>query len=249
MMFEIQIISEMKEAGNNGEEAVSAVEVASSQVKAQSGWDNVKAAYRFNRKTGEISREVYELFLMFILGSAAGGLYGGMPASRFARNRYIQTSNAAIYSSKMEALGTSYNAGTRGFIRYGLRWGWRTGFLAIGFHGLSSFLAVYRDKTDLLNYTAASVCTGALYRVNLGVRGVVGGGVVGAMLGVPAGCCLLAMQKLYGQTMLEVNKKKRLEDLQEKKKDMLEREHAFKTLIGNLNASVSSTKSENGPVR
>lgn len=29
----------------------------------------------------------------------------------------------------------------------------------------------------------------------------------------------------------------------------LEREHAFKTLIGNLNASVSSTKSENGPVR
>lgn len=228
---------------------VTPVSIASAQATKHTGWENVKEAYRMNLKTGELSREVYELFMMFFLGSASGAIYGGMPASRFARNRYIQTSNATIYSSKLEALGNSYNAGTRGFIRYGLRWGWRTGFLAIGFHGLSSFLAVYRDKTDLFNYTAASVSTGALYRFNLGIKGVIGGGIVGVLLGVPAGCLLLGMQKLYGETLLDMNKRKRREMSQEKQKDMHDREDTFKTLIGSLNESIRVSKRENDPTR
>lgn len=219
-------------------------ETRTPQVTKRSGWDNVKDAYILNRETGEISREVYELFMMFLLGSAAGSLYGGLPASRHARNRYIQTSDAALYSSKLEAVGTSYNAGTRGFIRYGYRWGWRTGFLALGFHGISSFLAVYRDKTDMYNYAVASVSTGALYRINLGLRGMIGGGIVGALLGIPAGGMLLAAQHLSGVTLLEFNKGLRKEALQGKQQKLQDREKAFSELIGSINKSIQDKEDD-----
>ena len=40
---------------------------------------------------------------MAVLGMAGGYVYGGVPASRHARERYIEKSNAAIYSSRLEA--------------------------------------------------------------------------------------------------------------------------------------------------
>ena len=38
------------------------------------------------------------------LGALAGFVYGGMPAARFARLRYIQVSQAEVYTNRVEAV-------------------------------------------------------------------------------------------------------------------------------------------------
>lgn len=55
-----------------------------------------------------LSRELYEVIMMFLLGGMLGFAYGGFPASRFARRRYIQNSQASLYSSKLEATVSTY---------------------------------------------------------------------------------------------------------------------------------------------
>ncbi|XP_022081519.1 complex I assembly factor TIMMDC1, mitochondrial-like [Acanthaster planci] len=214
--------------------------------KKETGWDRVKQAFVADQENKDIPRELYEMILMATMGMLMGYAYGGVPASRHARERYIQKSGAAIYSSRLEATGASYNAGMRGFIRYGYRWGWRTALLAAGFHGISTFMAVYRDKVDMTNYVSAAVVTGSLYRVNLGLRGLVGGAFVGAVVGIPAGLILIGVQKLQGETMLEKNKRDRREKAIAREKELELRRQTTPLLLDYMEKNMKqSSKPEN----
>lgn len=191
------------------------VATATRDADSESGWDRLKESYFYNKEDG-LSRELYEVIMMCLLGGMLGFVYGGFPASRFARQRYIQQSQAAIYHSKLEATGSSYNAASRGMIRYGYRWGWRTAILAGGYHGISTSIAVYRNKQDLFSYSVAGVTTGMLYRMNLGLRGMIGGAFVGALLGIPCGALLLSFQRIMGETFIDKCRRLRAEQRAEK---------------------------------
>ncbi|XP_030828113.1 complex I assembly factor TIMMDC1, mitochondrial [Strongylocentrotus purpuratus] len=191
-------------------DADSSVTMVTEDADPGSGWLRLKEAYFVNNEDG-LSRELYEVIMMFLLGGMLGFAYGGFPASRFARQRYIQNSQASLYSSKLEATGSSYNAASRGMIRYGYRWGWRTAVLAGSYHGISMSLAVYRNKQDMISYTVAGVSTGALYRISLGLRGMIGGAFVGGLLGIPCGALLLGFQHVMGETFIEKHRRMRAE--------------------------------------
>ncbi|XP_038069560.1 complex I assembly factor TIMMDC1, mitochondrial-like isoform X2 [Patiria miniata] len=218
------------------------------QEKKETGWDRIKQAYTADPETHEIPRELYELILMTTMGMLMGYAYGGVPASRHARDRYIQKSGAAIYSSRLEATGASYNAGVRGFIRYGYRWGWRIAFLAAGFQGISTCMSLYRDKQDITNYVSAAMVTGSLYRFNLGLRGLVGGAFAGAVVGIPAGLILMGAQKLQGETTLEKNKRVRQEKAIARDKELLLRRDVTPLMMEymeeNMNPRSDSEKNE-----
>ncbi|XP_071784108.1 complex I assembly factor TIMMDC1, mitochondrial-like isoform X2 [Asterias amurensis] len=211
--------------------------------RKETGWDRVKEAYTYDKDNRYLPRELHELVLMAVLGMAGGYVYGGVPASRHARERYIEKSNAAIYSSRLEATGASYNAGTRGLIRYGYRWGWRTAVLATGFHGISTCLGLYRDKQDLTNYVSAAAITGSLFRFNLGLRGLVGGAFVGVLVGLPAGLALLGVQKMQGETFLEKNKRLRREAVEDRQKELLLRMQVTPLLLNEMGDSLNRAKS------
>ncbi|XP_008577006.1 PREDICTED: complex I assembly factor TIMMDC1, mitochondrial-like [Galeopterus variegatus] len=51
--------------------------------------------------------------------------------------------------------------------------------------------------------------TGSLFRINLGLRGLVAGGIIGALLGTPIGSLLMALQKYCGETVQERKQKDR----------------------------------------
>ena len=56
-----------------------------------------------SRDNQEFPRELYEVFMMTVLGMMMGYVYGGVPAARQARQRYIEKSGASVYSSRLEA--------------------------------------------------------------------------------------------------------------------------------------------------
>ncbi|XP_002738575.1 complex I assembly factor TIMMDC1, mitochondrial-like [Saccoglossus kowalevskii] len=166
------------------------------------GIESVKRIFR-RKEDGRLSDEMDDV-LRFSLGAfALGFVYGGLPASSLLRRRYIEKSQGEVYSHRVDAARQSQHAGVRGLIRYGWRWGWRVAALAGMFQGGSLIIALYRNKVDVLNYIAAAGISGSLYKTALGPRGMVAGGILGAVLGVPVGFSLVSLQKLAGEDVLE----------------------------------------------
>lgn len=62
----------------------------------------------------------------------------------------------------------------------------------------STAIAVYRGKNGILEHVSAGLITGAVYKANLGVRGIVVGGSLGMFLGTLAGVSFWVIMKTTG---------------------------------------------------
>ncbi|XP_051915253.1 complex I assembly factor TIMMDC1, mitochondrial isoform X2 [Hippocampus zosterae] len=111
------------------------------------GWDRIKDLFQKDATQG-YPEEVTSVVKSGLVASLAGLIYGGLPAARHARQRYIQLSQAELYTSRVEAVRSVHHAAIRGFVRYGLRWSWRvaafvslfkipTGAVIISMHSLT----------------------------------------------------------------------------------------------------------------
>uniref|UniRef100_A0A8C6KJ46 Complex I assembly factor TIMMDC1, mitochondrial n=1 Tax=Nothobranchius furzeri TaxID=105023 RepID=A0A8C6KJ46_NOTFU len=210
------------------------------------GWERIRDLFDRD-ETMQYPEELTNIMKNCFVGAVAGFLYGGLPAARFARQRYIQVSQAEVYRGRVDAVRSSHHAAIRGFLRYGWRWSWRVSLIVTLFSSVSTGLSVYRDKDVLSNYVAAGVVTVGLYRLNLGLRGLVAGSVIGAVLGVPTGALILGLQRLMGETFRERRRRERRElyellildvgsQLEETSKDM----QRIQELLGSNNSEESN---------
>ncbi|XP_069800931.1 complex I assembly factor TIMMDC1, mitochondrial [Dendropsophus ebraccatus] len=175
---------------------------------SQSGWDRLRELYQRNEH-GEYSQEVEFILKSTLTGAMIGMVYGGVPAARLSREHYLKHSQAEVYRHRIEAVRSVHNAAIRGFIRYGFRWGWRVAAFVGIFNCVSTALTAYRDKVTVSNFATAGAVTGGLFRLNLGLRGLVGGSVIGALLGVPAGALISGLQTLAGEDLREAKRQER----------------------------------------
>ncbi|XP_023379300.1 complex I assembly factor TIMMDC1, mitochondrial isoform X2 [Pteropus alecto] len=153
------------------------------------------------------SKELENIYRAAISAGIIGWAYGGIPAFIHAKRRYIEQSQAEIYHNQFDAVQSAHRAATRGFIRYGWRWSWRTAVFVTVFNTVNTGLNVYRNKNALSHFVIAGAVTGSLFRINLGLHGLVAGGIIGALLGTPVGSLLMALQKYYGETVQERKQK------------------------------------------
>lgn len=172
-----------------------------------------------------------------VVAALAGLIYGGLPAARLARQRYIQASQAEIYTSRVDAVRSAHNAAIRGFVRYGWRWSWRVAAFVTLFNSVSTGLSVYRDKYALSHYAVAGAVTGGLFRLNLGLGGLVAGTVIGAVLGIPTGALIISMQSLAGESSIERRRRERRELYELRLAEWTARLQLTDELIGDLNVS------------
>ncbi|KAM6945311.1 complex I assembly factor TIMMDC1, mitochondrial [Aplochiton taeniatus] len=200
------------------------------------GWDRIKDL--FDR--GEMQaypEELTSLLKSSFAAALAGMIYGGLPAARHARERFIQNSQAEIYTSRMDAVRSAHNAAIRGFVRYGWRWSWRVAAFVTLFNSMSTGLSVYRDKYSLGHYITAGAVTGGLFRFNLGLGGIVAGSAIGAVMGFPAGALIIGMQKMAGETVRERRRRERRELYELKLNEWAARLQLTDDLIGDLKGS------------
>lgn len=151
------------------------------------------------------------MFKSGVAAAVVGLFYGGLPAARHARLSYIQNSQAEIYTSRVDAVRSAHNAAIRGFVRYGWRWSWRVGAFVTLFNSISTGLSVYTDEYRRGHYATAGAVTGGLFRLSLGLKGLVAGALIGAVLGLPTGALIISMQSLGGENVRERRRRERLE--------------------------------------
>lgn len=200
------------------------------------GWDRIKDL--FDRDvTQRYPEELTNVIKSGVAAALAGLIYGGLPAARHARQKYIQVSQAEMYTSRVEAVRSAHNAAIRGFVRYGWRWSWRVAAFVTLFNSVSTGLSVYRDKYTLSHYAAAGAVTGGLFRLNLGLGGLVAGTVIGAVLGIPTGALIISMQSVAGETTRERRRRERRELYELRLAEWAARLQLTDELIGDLNVS------------
>ncbi|XP_031147780.1 complex I assembly factor TIMMDC1, mitochondrial [Sander lucioperca] len=200
------------------------------------GWDRIKDLFDKDA-TQRYPEELTNVIKSGVVAALAGLLYGGLPAARHARQRYIQVSQAEIYTSRVEAVRSAHNAAIRGFVRYGWRWSWRVAAFVTLFNTVSTGLSVYRDKYSLSHYAAAGAVTGGLFRLNLGLGGLVAGTIIGAVLGIPTGALIISMQSISGETARERRRRERRELYELRLSEWTARLQLTDDLIGELNVS------------
>ncbi|XP_061760637.1 complex I assembly factor TIMMDC1, mitochondrial [Nerophis ophidion] len=198
------------------------------------GWDRIKDLFQKNA-TENCSEEVTNVLKSGLAAALAGFVYGGLPAAHHAKQRYIQMSQAELYTGRVEAVRAAHNAAIRGFVRYGIRWSWRVAAFVTIFNSVSTGLSVYRDKYTLGHFVAAGAVTGGLYRLNLGLRGMVAGAIIGAVLGTPTGALMIGLNSLTGENIRERRRRHRMELYEHQLAEWTTRLHRTDKLIGNLN--------------
>lgn len=200
------------------------------------GWDRIKDLFQ-RHPTQKYPEELTNVIKSGAVAAVAGLFYGGLPAARHARKRYIQVSQAELYTGRVDAVRSAHNAAVRGFVRYGFRWSWRVAAFVTLFNSVSTGLSVYRDKYTLGHYAAAGAVTGGLFRLNLGLGGLVAGSIIGAVLGIPAGLMIISMQSLSGETIRERRRRERRELYELKLAEWEARLQLTEDLIGDLRVS------------
>ncbi|XP_023122976.2 complex I assembly factor TIMMDC1, mitochondrial [Amphiprion ocellaris] len=200
------------------------------------GWERIKDLFDRDA-TQKYPEELINVINSGVLGALAGLFYGGLPAARHARQRYIQVSQAEMYANRVEAVRSAHNAAIRGFVRYGWRWSWRVAVIVTLFNSVSTGLSVYRDKDAISNCVGAGAVTVGLYRLNLGLRGLVAGTIIGAVLGIPVGALVVGLQSLTGETVRERRRRERRELYELKLAEWTARLQLTDELIDNLNVS------------
>ncbi|MED6245916.1 hypothetical protein ATANTOWER_010152 [Ataeniobius toweri] len=67
------------------------------------GWKRIKDLFDRDERQRH-PEELTSVIKCAVVAALTGFLYGGLPAARFARQRYIQISQAEVYTSRMEAV-------------------------------------------------------------------------------------------------------------------------------------------------
>lgn len=153
---------------------------------------------------GGISSEVNAMYQAGFLGFLFGAVYGGFISSRVAHDNFMNTNQATTFNSHFDAKKKLQNQVTVSFAKGAFRWGWRLALFTTSYVAITTTISVYRGKSSFVEYLTAGAVTGAAYKVNMGVRGVLVGGGLGLVLGGIAGGASLAILKASGNTMEEV---------------------------------------------
>ncbi|EDW81658.1 uncharacterized protein Dwil_GK10906 [Drosophila willistoni] len=153
---------------------------------------------------GSISSELNSIYQAGFLGFLIGAIYGGVTQSRAGYIDFMENNQATAFKSHFDAKKKMQDQFTVNFAKGGFKWGWRVGLFTTSYFGIITCISVYRDKSSIYEYLAAGSITGSLYKMNLGLRGMAAGGIIGGFLGGVAGVTSLLIMKASGTSMEEV---------------------------------------------
>ncbi|ERE74768.1 protein O-glucosyltransferase 1 [Cricetulus griseus] len=131
-----------------------------------------------------IPKEVEYICRAAVSAGIIGWAYGGIPAFIHAKNRYIEQSQGEMFHNRFDAVQSAHRAGTRGFLRYGWRWSWRT----------AVFVTIFNVHV-------------AVQEQLRGVGSPLNTPVLEIERSTPMGCLMMALQKYCDETVQERRQK------------------------------------------
>ncbi|XP_076652162.1 RPII140-upstream gene protein isoform X2 [Halictus rubicundus] len=136
---------------------------------------------------GNITKELQSIMSATTTGLLGGFFFGGIIKTKDLPHNFVREHQATKWDNTFHAKRQLNNKFALEFIKGGMSLGWRMGFFCCLFQSTSVMLYVYRGKFELLNSTIAGAITGSLFKMNMGLKGMVAGTVAGSILGTVYG--------------------------------------------------------------
>jgi len=137
------------------------------------------------------------------IGMFSGAAYGAFHESAKVQRIFLEQNKYTMFQHPREAQRAMQDRVALACIQGGWRAGWRMGLLGFTFSAVAQSLTAIRNYVNPLDYAVAGGVMGAVYKVGMGPKGMIGAGVGGALLGLQGGVVVWGLQKLSGITVAE----------------------------------------------
>ncbi|XP_012940650.1 RPII140-upstream gene protein isoform X2 [Aplysia californica] len=176
--------------------------LARAYVQRETGMERVHMIFQKDHK-GNSSPEMDYIKLALVQTLIITFFMKYVPAWNIARREFIRQNQATVFRTRIEAVRRMQDHVSFTAAIQGGAFSAKVTTFSAAFLVLSQMIASYRNKTSVLEYTAAAGIAGGFARIHLGFRGMIVGSALGATLGSLLGGFALLTMKAYGFTQEE----------------------------------------------
>ncbi|CRK88176.1 CLUMA_CG001961, isoform A [Clunio marinus] len=169
----------------------------------ETGWERISRMFTVD-EFGRMSNECNSILQAGFFGMFVGGVYGGFLGSRKAYFDFLDNNQATAFKSHLDAKRKLQDKVTLGFAQNAFRFSWRLALFTTSYTAITTIISSYRGKSSMYEYVIAGAVTGAGYKMNMGLKGMAAGILVGGGLGALGGAASLLILKSSGMTMEEI---------------------------------------------
>nr|SVE90836.1 EOG090X0FS6 [Daphnia sinensis] len=198
-IFGVEIISNNDVIDPTSPTAQKLAERVNLHIQNETGWDRLKAIFETD-EFNSISPELDNVLSAGAAGLFAGMFIGGIPASKIEYDDFISRNKAATFENHFEAKKKLQYSVTKAMAQGGWRVGWRLALFTGAFTFFTTAVSTYRNKSSVFEYSAGGLLAGSMYKLPMGPKAMISGGLAGAALGTVAGVLTVGAMKLSGTT-------------------------------------------------
>ncbi|XP_011647644.1 RPII140-upstream gene protein isoform X1 [Pogonomyrmex barbatus] len=166
-------------------------------------WDRVKRIFTID-ENGWYRKEIQSIINITLCGFATGLCMGGIVAMKNAVETFIANNEASQFISHFDAKRNLQDKVILNFLKKGTKVGLKIGLFCLIFSSVTTCTTAYRGKLAVENYMLGGSVTGFLFKINLGLRGMLVGTGLGGILGGLCGTTSIIILKLSGVTIDEI---------------------------------------------
>ncbi|XP_076300100.1 RPII140-upstream gene protein [Lasioglossum baleicum] len=158
----------------------------------------------FHDSEGHITKEFQSIMSATTAGIIGGFCFGGISKTIDLPYNFRREHQATKWDSTFHAKRQLHNKFALEFIKGGMGLCWKLGAFCFLFQSTSIMLYVYRGKFELFNSTIAGAVAGSMFKMNMGLKGMIAGTVAGSMLGTVYGSITKLILYIAGVEMSDL---------------------------------------------
>jgi len=152
-------------------------------------------------ENGEPSPEFCQINRSVEVAVITGGTYGAYSGTQRIMKNFLERNKYEMFKHPFEAQKALREKLMLTYMKGFLRWGFKIGALTGTYMCVAQSLMAMRNYVNPLDHMAAGMVMGAIYRFNMGPKGMLSAGILGGIIGFQGGCVWWLAQKASGETI------------------------------------------------
>jgi len=190
-------------------------------LQKETEWDRLHHMWSNSDKPGMASNEVESIITAVKMTGMGAFIMGSYIGSRNAGTEFVRLNKHTKWPTQFRASRRYLDTTITGGVKAGGYMAVRCSLFCALYLSSCLSISVYRNKTSVWEHMAAGTVTGAILRLNMGLRGMFAAGCVGLLLGTSAGIVMVGASSWAGETQDIVHYNKIKEKLEMNKDYMM----------------------------